>query len=592
MIYQDLRLKYQDIFLRLERKASRIASLRLLVALLVLFSFYQLTQTGYFLWLIIALVGTAVFAYLVRVYQSLSREQRIVEGLVAVNHNEIQFLEQNEGPFDPGTELQPETHFYAYDLDILGKNSLFQYLNRTATWPGKTALANMLLHSLTNPDAILARQQAVRELAPKLDWRQRLLAVAALKKDDARATTNLLRWADQPAIPVPLFFKILAWVLPAALFGSLIVGMATGNSTWAQIASGIFAVNLSVLGLFFKKIQGEIAAFDEVHVQLRQYGLLVENMENEPFESPLLRDIVAQLHTNTSKASTEILYLSNLFNRLDSIANLMVVLLFDGLFLFHVHQLDTLQRWKKRFAHHIPQWLNAIGQMEALSSLANFAHNNPDFAYPTLNAQHRIYFEELGHPLLRREKRVCNTVEFDQPRFVVLTGSNMSGKSTFLRSLGVNLVLAGTGAPVCARVAQVHPLPLLVSMRLNDSLSDSESYFFAEVKRLSEIVDFATRQRTFVLLDEILRGTNSDDKRMGTVGVLKKMVELQAIGAIATHDIEVCNTTLEHPDSLMNKCFEVNIVNNEALSFDYVLRDGVCQNKSASFLMRKMKIIA
>lgn len=592
MIYQDLRLKYQDIFLRLERKASRIASLRLLVALLVLFSFYQLTQTGYFLWLVIALVGTAVFAYLVRVYQSLSREQRIVEGLVTVNSNEIQFLEHNEGPFDPGTELLPETHFYAYDLDILGKNSLFQYLNRTATWPGKTALANMLLHSLTDADAILARQQTVRELAPKLDWRQRLLAVAALKKDDARATTNLLRWADQPAIPVPLVFKILAWVLPAALIGTLVIGLATGNAMWAQIASGIFAVNLSVLGLFFKKIQGEIAAFDEVHVQLRQYGLLVENMEQEPFESPLLRDIVAQLRTDTSKASTEILYLSNLFNRLDSIANLMVVLLFDGLFLFHVHQLDTLQRWKKRFAHCIPQWLNAIGQMEALSSLANFAHNNPDFAYPTLNAQHRIYFEELGHPLLRREKRVCNTVEFDQPRFMVLTGSNMSGKSTFLRSLGVNLVLAGTGAPVCARAAQVHPLPLLVSMRLNDSLSDSESYFFAEVKRLSEIVDFATGRRTFVLLDEILRGTNSDDKRMGTVGVLKKMVDLQAIGAIATHDIEVCNTTLEHPDSLMNKCFEVNIINNEALSFDYVLRDGVCQNKSASFLMRKMNIIA
>jgi DNA mismatch repair ATPase MutS len=166
----------------------------------------------------------------------------------------------------------------------------------------------------------------------------------------------------------------------------------------------------------------------------------------------------------------------------------------------------------------------------------------------------------------------------------------MSGKSTFLRSLGINMVLSGIGAPVCAKRAAVHPLPVIVSMRLSDSLSDSESYFFAEVKRLKEIMDFLGQKRAFVLLDEILRGTNSDDKRMGTVGVLKKMVAKQAIGAIATHDIEVCNTTNEYPKDLMNKCFEVEMLGNE-LHFDYRLREGICQNKSASFLMGKMGII-
>ena len=166
----------------------------------------------------------------------------------------------------------------------------------------------------------------------------------------------------------------------------------------------------------------------------------------------------------------------------------------------------------------------------------------------------------------------------------------MSGKSTFLRSLGINMVLAGTGSPICASKANIHPLNVLVSMRLSDSLSDNESYFFAEVKRLKEIMDKADKTISFVLLDEILRGTNSDDKRTGTVEVIKKIIGKKVVGAIATHDLKVCDTTQEYPETLTNKCFEVEIINNE-LVFDYKLRDGVCKNKSATFLMKKMQVI-
>jgi DNA mismatch repair ATPase MutS len=173
---------------------------------------------------------------------------------------------------------------------------------------------------------------------------------------------------------------------------------------------------------------------------------------------------------------------------------------------------------------------------------------------------------------------------------MILTGSNMSGKSTFLRSLGINMVLSGIGSVVCAKEANVHPLPVLVSMRLSDSLSDSESYFFAEIKRLKQIMDDLEENAAFVLLDEILRGTNSDDKRNGTIEVVKKVIANKAIGAIATHDIEVCQTTKDYPDILTNKCFEVEIKNDD-LHFDYKLRDGICQNKSATFLMKKMGVI-
>ena len=231
-----------------------------------------------------------------------------------------------------------------------------------------------------------------------------------------------------------------------------------------------------------------------------------------------------------------------------------------------------------------------IGEFEMLNSLANFSFNNPDFAFPELNEEYKIAFESLSHPLLNPKTRVGNTIAFQPQSFIILTGSNMSGKSTFLRSLGVNMVLAGMGAPVCATQANVHPLPVLVSMRLSDSLSDSESYFFAEIKRLKQIMDGLDESPAFVLLDEILRGTNSDDKRSGTIEVVKKVIAKKAIGAIATHDIEVCLTTNEFPQVLTNKCFEVEIKNDE-LHFDYQLREGICQNKSATFLMKKMGVI-
>jgi DNA mismatch repair ATPase MutS len=231
-----------------------------------------------------------------------------------------------------------------------------------------------------------------------------------------------------------------------------------------------------------------------------------------------------------------------------------------------------------------------LGELEALNCLANFSFNNKEFVFPTINKEYKIEIKNCGHPLINANKRICNDVSFNAGNFMILTGSNMSGKSTFLRTLGINMILGNAGAPICASNAQIHPLPVVVSMRMSDSLTDSESYFFAEVKRLKQIMDELEHQICFVLLDEILKGTNSDDKRLGTVKVIEKLVQKNVIGAIATHDLEVCNITLVYPKNLSNHCFEVEIINNE-LVFDYKLRDGICKNKSATFLMNKLDII-
>jgi DNA mismatch repair ATPase MutS len=251
---------------------------------------------------------------------------------------------------------------------------------------------------------------------------------------------------------------------------------------------------------------------------------------------------------------------------------------------------DLLQ-WKNKNADKLKSWLDLIAEFETLNSFANFSYNNPGFTFPEINTEKQYRFESLGHPLLDPLKRVDNDVDFSLRPFIVLTGSNMSGKSTFLRAIAVNLVLGATGSVVCAKKASFHPMPLFVSMRLSDSLADSESYFYAEIKRLHEIMQHLENGAAFVLLDEILRGTNSEDKRNGTIGVLKKLIEYKAVGAIATHDLEVCNTIVEYPDYLSNQCFEVEI-KNDNLFFDYKLKQGISQNKSASFLMKKMQIIS
>ena len=269
--------------------------------------------------------------------------------------------------------------------------------------------------------------------------------------------------------------------------------------------------------------------------------------------------------------------------------NVFGAALLNGVMLYHFQALKSLFNWKKEHSGLIVLWLDVIAETEALSSFANLYYNNPDFTFPVLNTENKIEFKNLAHPLLKKDGRIGNDINF-KPDFIILTGSNMSGKSTFLRSLGINMVLTGAGAPVCSEKAEVHPLPVLVSMRLSDSLSDSESYFFAEVKRLRFIMDELKEKKAFVLLDEILRGTNSDDKRTGTIKVIKKMIALSATGAIATHDIEVCALTDEYPQKLINRCFEAQIENNE-LYFDYRLRDGICKNKSATFLMEKMGVI-
>lgn len=529
------------------------------------------------------------FILIVKKHGQVRWENELTKAKIAINEEEIAYLEKGELPFADGTEFIDSSHDYSYDLDFFGNHSLFQHLNRTGTVNGKERLADSMLHML-NKDEIIQNQEAVKELNEKLSWRQELLALAQIRPDSSESVADLLDWSQKRPSKLSFVTNVFSYIGPILALSALLIYTFTPYEIMGRICLLISLVNLGVVATEFKSIKSELIPTTRIEHILKQYGHLFKLIENTSFTSQKLQNLQKRLTQNNHKASQSIHQLSLLFGRLEHISNVFAAPLINGLFLFHIHVLRGLSNWRKKYATHVADWLKVIGEFEKFSSYANFSYNNPEFTFPEINDEKQIHFEELGHPLIRHENSVTNTIDFQPHSFFILTGSNMSGKSTFLRTLGINMVLAGIGAPVYAKRANVYPMPVLVSMRLSDSLADSESYFYAEVKRLHYIMNRLNQEACFVLLDEILRGTNSDDKRSGTVEVIKKMASRHVYGGIATHDLEVCNVTEEFPKVLTNKRFEVEIVDDE-LVFDYKLRDGVCQNKSASFIMKKMGVI-
>nr|WP_199000439.1 DNA mismatch repair protein [Flavobacterium sp. ASV13] len=587
--YQNKVKHYTAIFSKINKRYNSISILRLLSVFLCLFLMFNYIKTNEILYVVFAFMSFVGFLFLMRVHSRLSFQKELTTAILKINQNEIAYLKREKIPFENGIEFNDFHHPYAYDLDIFGDHSLFQNINRTATFVGKKTLASQLLN-LSSNETILQNQEAINELKTKIDWRQDFLALAVISNDSKNSYDSLLHWNSFKNNILPKALVLLSVVLPTLFFGFLAGYFITSKTILLSYLTYIFIANLIVLGQSFKRIQSEIAKADNVDKIIKQYSLLVQKIESETFQSRKLTDLQQQLVFKNATASKHLKDLSELFSRMDTINNFVTAIVFNGTFLFNLHVLRALLKWKENYSTELEKWIAIIGEFEALNSFANLAYNNSDFVFPEINSEYKIGFSDLSHPLLNPATRVGNETHFYPESFMILTGSNMSGKSTFLRSLGINMVLGGAGSVVCASKANIHPLPVLVSMRLSDSLADSESYFFAEIKRLKQIMDALEDQPAFVLLDEILRGTNSDDKRNGTIEVVKKIIAKKAIGAIATHDIEVCLTTNEYPDILTNQCFEVEIQNNE-LHFDYKLRNGICKNKSATFLMQKMGVI-
>lgn len=585
-MYSDRSQQQQHILSQLQKKAtllswSRIVFFATAVYLFYLMMYQRNESMGW--WAFLALV---VFIVAVNRYLKLQAKIKYHKTYQQINDDELAFLEGTK-TFANGQEFQNPQHAFSYDLDLFGRNSIFQFINRTGTFLGKNQLAQDL-QIIPSKERIQHRQEAIQELATKIDFRQQFQTLAHLADTSEQEDQAIKNWSASKAEQPNSLFKVFAILVPVLFFVSLLALIFDLHPLATKLTTFFFSMNLLLSGLMSGFISKEIGKSDKIANSLQQYAQMIEVFETISFQSKALQNIQSKLKTTDQQATKVMGDLANLFEKLNTIANLFIFIAFNGTFQYHFWVYQRLLQWKQKNQNYLWNWIQVIGEVESLNSLANFAYNNQEYTYPQITNE--IQFTQLGHPLLSKEKRVRNSIDFSKQSFVILTGSNMSGKSTFLRTVGINLVLSYVGAPIDAEKAVVSPLPLWVSMRLTDSLSDSESFFFAEVKRLKEIVTAAEKQPIFVLLDEILKGTNSDDKKTGTVGVIEKLHQYQVKGMIATHDLEVCATTDNYPNDMVNKRFEVEIINNE-LHFDYTLKDGICQNKNATFIMKKMEII-
>lgn len=532
------------------------------------------------------------FAALMIYHNRLAWQKEYTDALIQLNRDELKGLAYDFGAFDGAPEKISGDHLFSLDLDVFGEQSLFQSINRTVTFPGKELLAAWFLQPFASKEAILSRQEAVRELASHTLLRQHFYVTGQLRqgnKNDLDILTRLTTGVKSYFIDRPLW-KGLIWVIPAGWL-AIAVGYAAG---WLAGAWGSLFFLVSVLVAYgrSKQVNDLYNSVNKMERILSTYSDLMKSFEGDTFQSAELTTLCKRLSDGKTVASEAIRQLSGYIGALDQRFSLAGIIL-NILLLRDTRHALLLEEWKQKHADDLPRWFDALGHFDALCSLGGFAFNHPDYIYPEM-ADHYFKMEGkgLGHPLLHREVCVKNDIDIPKnPWFLIITGANMAGKSTYLRTVGVNYLLACMGAPVCADSLTVYPAQLVTSLRTSDSLVGNESYFFAELKRLKMIITRLQKgEKLFIILDEILKGTNSVDKQKGSLALMKQLIAYRACGIIATHDLVLGKLEHEFPEEIKNYRFEADIQNNE-LSFSYQLREGIAQNMNACFLMKKMGIV-
>jgi ABC-type multidrug transport system fused ATPase/permease subunit len=570
---------------RIYKKMSLLSLLRLVVFGLTGFGVY-LTFQNWQLVLVIAVLGIAVFLFLLSRYTDLKTKRQLHKRLVVINEDEIKIA--SGGYYDrvDGKVFQNPDHAYSLDIDLFGRGSFFQYINRTTIKEGTQSLVNCLLaNDITN---IKARQNAIKELADEPKWRQYYSGLAQGVKVEHSAK-SIIEWLKDYK---PFLNSTLYWLTIGFSISSIAL-LALGITEVIPIkyAGYWLLLGLAITGIFLKPINSVAQNTEKAKDTFRQYALLLKEIEHKQFQSELLQQQQQKIQSEGEKASHIFAKFSKALDALDNRNNFISAIFGNGYLLWDIRQTYRVEQWISKYAHKVEDWFDVVTFFDAYNTLGNYAYNHQDFTYPEITTENiTIKAESLGHPLLNSEKRIDSDLELLQEQFFIVTGANMAGKSTFLRTVALHIVMANVGLPVCAEESKYKPIKLITSMRTTDSLTDDSSYFFSELTRLKFIVDtIAEDKNYFVILDEILKGTNSTDKAIGSRKFVEKLVRQKATGIIATHDLSLTEIETEL-EAVKNYYFDAEIKNDE-LFFDYKLKKGVCQNMNASFLLKKMEIV-
>ncbi|CAL2090972.1 MutS-related protein, family 1 [Tenacibaculum sp. 190524A02b] len=583
--YSEQLDKLKQQLTEVNKKISTVRLLRFIVFISLVIGIYYTFNQAY-IPVIIGVIGIVVFSFLVVKHQTLKEKRKIIKHKISINQTEINVSKGDFSNLPNGAEFIDSQHFYSYDIDLFGENSFFQYINRTITSNGKKLLAKIV--SDNSISHIQEKQKSLQELSQKVNWRQHFSSLKTLISSGENDTRNIVDWMtsyesklSQSLINLARLFSIVS---------ILLIGLVSFKVISFSVIINWFFIGLAITAFNLKKTQKIYTSASKSKDVFKQYYVLLEQVEKETFSSKILKEKQKSIQTNTQKASLIFKEFSKILDAFDQRNNVIIAVFGNGLFLWEVLNACKAEKWINNHKNTVEEWFNTISFFDAYNSLANFVFNKPQYVFPTIQEEHNnISANNLGHPLLNPLKRVDNNFTIQNGQFFIVTGANMAGKSTFLRTVSLSIIMANCGLPVCAESYKYTPTKLITSMRTSDSLSDDESYFYSELKRLKLIVNTIESDNYFIILDEILKGTNSKDKAIGSKQFVEKLNKSNSTGIIATHDVSLCDLADEYHE-ILNYYFDAEIVNDE-LYFDYKMKTGVCKNMNASFLLRKMEIV-
>jgi hypothetical protein len=587
--FQKRIIQLQQKITKLKAKSKEISVWRIIAFLLfvagiiILLNLKVLTPI-----IIISFLFFTGFGLIVRHHNKLRAELLLYEKIRQINQEEIDRLNHKFEDLPTWDEFANEQHVYAADLDLYGKKSLFQLVNRAETAAGVGALKYWLEH-FADKATIETRQMAVKELAPKVDWRQKIQAHGKANKKEKGQDDDFQNWLNgTDKISNNGLHRILPYIF-FIVSGVLLIGAFTGLS---PISFLLLPIIISIIFLV------RIRVYSETTYEMTTTGVVllqsVENilvlLEKENFGNGYLLELKKKLFDNRTHASSKIIELRKILAWLNLRGNQMYHL-FNLMFLLDFIFLMQAEKWRQKYKDDVEIWFGVIADFEALNSLGAFTFAHEAYTFPRITGEGPIFScTKLGHPLIPPGQRVSNDFAIEGAGQVgIVTGSNMAGKSTFLRTVGVNAVLAFAGAPVCAEQLNLSIFQVFTSMRTKDNLVENISSFYAELLRLKSLLQSINETRPVLfLLDEILKGTNSTDRHLGAESLAIQLSQSNAFGLISTHDLKLGELKLD-AKKLKNYNFSSEI-NGEEIVFDYKLREGICMSTNASQLMSKIGI--
>lgn len=536
--------------------------------------------------IVIGFGGIGVFLFMVSKHEDLRSKKRYLSFIVEENSNEVKRLNGNFGDDPLGEEFNDPEHDFSSDIDLFGKGSFFQLINRTGLKEGRLFLSNLLKSNQINE--IKEKQSFIKELSKMTDWRQSFKANAGLIKLDV-STISIMSWlSSYKSFLKPLLYR-LSQVFPfisVAIISLTVFDFIPQKYIWIWMGIG-----LVITGRYIKNTNKLAIHTSQLKISFTSYSKLIQLVESCNFESIKGSALKSKITEENHQASDLLNLFAKHLSALDQRNNILFGILGNGFLLWDCNHVYKIEKWIEFNSKKVEEWFEAIEVFDAYNSLAQYAFNYPTYQFPNISSTSEVLIktEDLGHVLIDAQKRIDNDFIINNEEFKIITGANMAGKSTFLRTVAIAILSANTGLPIATKKMSYRPIKLITSMRNTDSLQDDSSYFFAELSRLKYIVSTIKKEPYFIILDEILKGTNSKDKEEGSIKLMDKLSKSGSSGIIATHDLGLCEISNYLPN-VNNTYFDAEIIDDE-LYFDYKMKEGICQNMNASFLLKKMEII-